>query len=98
MLTISQILVLCLIAIAEWVAVGLMQKKVMWKWIVLYWAVLTVKNGEVIEDIEGTYTFDGETVLVKDTLDAFDGDVKQWCNTRIASISSSDVKATAIPR
>ena len=34
----------------------------------------------------------GETVLVKDTLDAFDGDVKQWCNTRIASISSSDVK------
>ena len=43
---------------------------------------------------DGRYVaFDGETVLVKDTLDAFDGDVKQWCNTRIASISSSDVKA-----
>ncbi len=43
---------------------------------------------------DGRYlAFDGETVLVKDTLDAFDGDVKQWCNTRIASISSSDVKA-----
>ena len=27
-------------------------------------SVLTVKNGEVIEDIEGTYTFDGETVLI----------------------------------
>ena len=43
---------------------------------------------------DGRYiAFDGETVLVKDTLDAFDGDVKQWCNTRIASIPSSDVKA-----
>ena len=43
---------------------------------------------------DGRYVaFGGETVLVKDTLDAFDGDVKQWCNTRIASISSSDVKA-----
>ena len=42
---------------------------------------------------DGRYVaFGGETVLVKDTLDAFDGDVKQWCNTRIASISSSDVK------
>ncbi|MBO7721836.1 MAG: DUF4340 domain-containing protein [Kiritimatiellae bacterium] len=39
--------------------------------------------------------FDGETVLLSDQLDAFDGDVKQWCNTRIASISSSDVKAVA---
>ena len=42
---------------------------------------------------DGRYVaFGGETVLVKDTLDAFDGDVKQWCNTRISSISSSDVK------
>jgi len=43
---------------------------------------------------DGRYiAFDGETVLVKDTLEAFDGDVKQWCNTRIASIPSSDVTA-----
>ena len=43
---------------------------------------------------DGRYVaFDGATVLVKDTLDAFDGDVKQWCNARIASIPSSDVKA-----
>ena len=44
MLTISQILVFCLIAIAAWVTAGLARKKVMWKWIVLYWAVLTAKN------------------------------------------------------
>ena len=43
---------------------------------------------------DGRYVaFEGETVLVKDTLEAFDGDVKQWCNTRIASSPSSDVKA-----
>lgn len=43
---------------------------------------------------DGRYVaFDGETVLVKDTLDAFDGEVRQWCNTRIASIPSSDVQA-----
>ena len=43
---------------------------------------------------DGRYVaFEGETVLVKDTLEAFDGDVKQWCNTRIASIPSADVKA-----
>ena len=42
---------------------------------------------------DGRYvSFDGETVLVKDTLEAFDGDVKQWCNTRIASIPSADVQ------
>lgn len=44
MWTVSQILVLCLILIAGWVAVGLARKKVMWKWIVLYWVVLTLKN------------------------------------------------------
>lgn len=44
MQTVSQTLVLCLIAIAGWVASGLARKKVMWKWIVLYWAVLTAKN------------------------------------------------------
>ena len=43
---------------------------------------------------DGRYVaFEGETVLVKDSLDAFDGDAKKWCNTRIASISSSDVTA-----
>ena len=43
---------------------------------------------------DGRYAaFEGETVLVKDTLDAFDGDAKKWCNPRIASFSSSDVKA-----
>ena len=44
MLTVSQFLVLCPIAIAAWVAAGLARKRVMWKWIVLYWAVLTAKN------------------------------------------------------
>ena len=45
---------------------------------------------------DGRYlAFEGETVLVKDTLDAFDGDPKKWCDTRIASISSSDVTAVA---
>ena len=39
--------------------------------------------------------FAGETVLVSDALDAFDGDAKQWCNTRIASIAASDVKAVS---
>ena len=34
----------------------------------------------------------GETVLVSDELDAFENDMKKWCNTRIASISSSDVR------
>ena len=40
-------------------------------------------------------TFAGETVLVSDQLDAFEGDVKQWCNVRIASIPSADVKAVS---
>ncbi len=45
---------------------------------------------------DGRYVaFEGETVLVKDALEAFDGDVKQWCNTRIASIPSADVLAVA---
>ena len=45
---------------------------------------------------DGRYAaFAGETVLVKDTLDAFDGDAKKWCNTRIASIPSADVKAVS---
>ena len=43
---------------------------------------------------DGRYVaFEGETVLVKDTLDAYDGEVRSWCNTRIASIPSADVQA-----
>ena len=42
--------------------------------------------------------FDGEAVLVSDSLDAFDGDAKQWCNTRIASIPSADVTAVSYRR
>ena len=42
--------------------------------------------------------FDGQSVLVSDALDAFDGDAKQWCNTRIASIPSSDVTAVSYKR
>ena len=40
-------------------------------------------------------SFAGETVLVSDELDAFDGDAKKWCNARIASIPSSAVTAVA---
>ena len=39
--------------------------------------------------------FDGQSVLVSDSLDAYDGDAKQWCNTRIASIPSTDVTAVS---
>ena len=42
--------------------------------------------------------FEGEAVLVSDALDAFEGDAKQWCNTRIASIPSSDVTAVSYKR
>ena len=42
--------------------------------------------------------FEGESVLVSDALDAYDGDAKQWCNTRIASIPSSDVTAVSYKR
>lgn len=37
-----------------------------------------------------------EVVLVKETLDAFDGDPKQWTETQIASVSSSDLTAIQI--
>lgn len=43
---------------------------------------------------DGRYlAFEGETVLVKDPLDAFSGDAKKWCETRIASVPSADVTA-----
>lgn len=41
---ISQVLVFALMADAAWVAIGLARKKNMWKWIVLYWVLLTLKN------------------------------------------------------
>jgi len=42
---------------------------------------------------DGRYVaYEGQTVLVMDTLDAFGDDAKKWCNTRIASVSSADVK------
>ena len=40
----SQALIFVLAFIAAWVAHGVCHHKVMWKWIVLYWCVLTVKN------------------------------------------------------
>ena len=42
--------------------------------------------------------FEGESVLVSDALEAFEGDAKQWCNTRIASIPSADVTAVSYRR
>ena len=45
---------------------------------------------------DGRYVgFAGETVLVKDVLDAFDGDPKKWCSTRIADVSPDSVTAVA---
>jgi len=41
---VSQILVFLLMADAAWVASGLTGKKNMWKWIVAYWVILTIKN------------------------------------------------------
>ena len=42
---------------------------------------------------DGRYVKFGDgVVLVKDTLDAFDGDPKKWCESRICSVPSSDVK------
>ena len=54
----------------------------------------SLKLGDRHSKKNGRYVaFAGETVLVNDSLDAFDGEAKRWCNTRIASISSSDVTA-----
>lgn len=43
-MTASQIFIFVLILIAAIVACGLMRKKNMWKWIIAYWVVLTIKN------------------------------------------------------
>ena len=44
MLTVSQFLVILLALDAAWVCAGLCQRKNMWKWIIVYWLVLTLKN------------------------------------------------------
>jgi hypothetical protein len=42
---------------------------------------------------DGRYVrFGDAVVLVKDALDAFDGDPKKWCESRICSVPSADVK------
>ena len=41
---ISQLLVFALMADALIVCIGQARRRVMWRWIVLYWAILTVKN------------------------------------------------------
>lgn len=46
---ISQAIVFLPMADAAWVAYGLLRKRNMWRWIVAYWVVLTIKN--VIEVI-----------------------------------------------
>ena len=41
---ISQLFILLLCIDAAWVAYGLARQRVMWRWIVLYWVLLTMKN------------------------------------------------------
>ena len=40
----SQILVLILAGLAAYVAYGIYQGDIMWRWITVYWIVLTAKN------------------------------------------------------
>ncbi|MBR3925059.1 MAG: DUF4340 domain-containing protein, partial [Kiritimatiellae bacterium] len=45
---------------------------------------------------DGRYMKFGDgVVLVKDALEAFDGDPKKWCEGRICSVPSADVKAVS---
>lgn len=44
MRTLDAALVLALMVIAAVVLVGLSRRRNMWKWIIAYWAVLTVRN------------------------------------------------------
>ena len=45
---------------------------------------------------DGRYVKFGDgVVLVKDALDAFDGDPKKWCEARICSVPSADVNAVS---
>lgn len=41
---VSQILIILLMADAAWVAWGLIRKRAMWRWICLYWIIMTLKN------------------------------------------------------
>lgn len=41
---ITHLLIILLAILAAYVAYGLYHKQNMWKWIVVYWLVLTVKN------------------------------------------------------
>lgn len=41
---ISQLLIILLMADAAWVAYGLLRQQNRWKWICLYWIILTLKN------------------------------------------------------
>ena len=48
---------------------------------------------------DGRYLKFGEkTVLVKDSLDAFDGDFKKWIDARICAVPSADVKAVVFTK
>lgn len=40
----TQFLIFMLMADAAWVAYGLIRKRNMWRWICLYWVILTIKN------------------------------------------------------
>ena len=44
MQTLDAALVLALMLIAAVVLVGLVRRRSMWRWIIAYWAVLTVRN------------------------------------------------------
>ena len=41
---IAQIFIFLLMADAAWVAYGLLRQQNRWKWICLYWIILTLKN------------------------------------------------------
>lgn len=43
-MTISQVFIFLLMADAALVAYGLDRKKNMWRWICIYWVILTIKN------------------------------------------------------
>ena len=46
---VGKVLILLLLFVSARVAIGLWKQKIMWKWIVLYWLILTIKNlAEVI--------------------------------------------------
>lgn len=40
----TQFLITLLLIDSAWVAYGLIKKRNMWKWICLYWVLLTLKN------------------------------------------------------